>query len=111
MSAELLNIKKIGEDWGGDNLQFTIHVSEEITVDEDKMWEINHNHECEFQWSHYYSYDNMDYTGLFFETVYIDKENLYHKIVDGKVFVEDFIKEMILDDLSDFISKMQGDAE
>lgn len=108
---KIINIECVGDDWGGNNLVFTVHIDKE-TVDtkyiDDKLYTLNK--QSDFKWDYEYSYDNMDYNGLFFSTLFIDKGNLTHKIEDDKVIITDnFICELILsscasliEDLNDF---------
>lgn len=67
-------------DWGGKNYILRYHISEISKEEEEKILNYLAEHnivqtqdsEVEF----YFSYDNMDYNGLFAEVYYVDKENI-----------------------------------
>ena len=88
---KVINVKKIGDDFGGDNLSVKIYIDKEsvcLTDIDDRLYKINKSHVCDFEWDYFFSYDNMDYNGLFFVTTYIDKDNLYNS---EKEMIEDII--------------------
>lgn len=106
MEVNLLTIKKIGEDYGGDNLLYRINVPKMKNIEniEDKLWDINSNHRCDFIWAYDgESYDNLDYNGHFFSTVYIDKENLCHKMDGDEVIIDSFINDLVLGDFEELM--------
>lgn len=109
--VELVCIKKIGDDWGGNNLLFRYNIKKlPLDSDEDineKLYYINKR--CDFEWRHYESYDNMDYNGHFFEAVYIDKDNQMHKMNGEKVIITDeFICELMESDCVAAVQELLG---
>lgn len=112
LKYKLINIKKIGDDYGGDNLLFRYNIEKLpklITENiENEMYDIN----SDFEWYHYESYDNMDFNGHFFETIYIDKDDLFHKMEEDKVIItDDFIYELIESDLENILKGLLYTAE
>ena len=109
IELELVNVEKIGDDWGGDNLLFRYNIKN-LPVDEDineKLYYINKR--CDFEWEHYESYDNMDFNGHFFEAVYIDKDNQMHKMDDEKLIITDeFICELMESDCVKVVQELLG---
>ena len=110
-NMKLMRIEKIGDDWGGDNLLFTIFLDKELLNLEyidDKLYVINKEQSLDFKWDYYTSYDNMDYNGIFLQTVYIDKENLYHSIENGEIRVDKEICDLIIGDCEEVIDKINN---
>lgn len=104
---ELVSVEKIGNRWG-DNLLFTFHVPNLEKIpwyiledgEIDRFVEVGNEKYFDFEWSHYESYDNMDINGHFFETVFIDKDDSFHKMEGDKVvFTDDSIIDFIKDDI------------
>lgn len=115
-----INIKKISEDWGGDNLLFTIHVDEKKDISmlknidniDDLLFKINREGELDFEWDCEISYDNMDYNGYFFKTVFIDKDNLCHEMIGETVVITDnFIIDLIEGDCEMLLKKIKSWGE
>lgn len=113
---EMLTIKKIGDDYGGDNLLFTFHITKKrhIKSFEGLGYEVgdilnNLYHEGQnWEWFYEWSYDNLDYNGLFLSTVYIDKENLYHIIKNNEIIItDDSIIDIIMIECEEVLDNIQ----
>lgn len=115
---KIVNISKIGNDYGGDNYLYKIYVDEKKHNDflkmlsnnyiEDEIWTINREQLTEFEWSYYSSYDNMDYNGFFFETMYIDKDNLFIMSDDDKFLISDKdVDELVLGSCEELMELLQ----
>lgn len=111
---KIVKIEKIGEDYGGDNLLFTLLIEEDSHIRtlkglggnlDEILWNINHEYEFEFQWG--YEVDEWNENKYYFSTTYIDKDDLYHTIKDNTIITEKFIDEMIIDDCLDVMEDLQ----